>query len=198
MTFDGFRRHPDLEGRHAFLSASKYAWLRYNDQKLRDTFDNAMNAALGTRLHDVAKQLIELGLKQQASKKTFNMYVNDAIGFRMSPEVVLAYSPRIFGTVDAIYFGKPPRTPEFEGFRYILRIHDLKNGVTPAKMDQLLIYAALFFLEYGVKVSEVYIELRIYQNDEIDVYVPGIEEMVEIMSHIQHCDELLERFELES
>lgn len=193
MIFDGFRRHIELEGRHATFSASKYAWLRYDDEKIIATFDKAMNAALGTRLHNVAAELIELGLKQQASKKTFNMYVNDAISYRMSPEVVLAYSVNIFGTVDAIYFGPAPKKPEFEGFKYILRIHDLKNGETPAKMDQLLIYAAIFLLEYKMKVSDIYIELRIYQNDDIEYYVPGIEEMVDIMSHIQHVDEIIER-----
>ena len=33
-------------------------------------------------------------------------------------------------------------------FNKILRIHDYKSGITPAKMDQLMIYAALFCLEY--------------------------------------------------
>ena len=67
-------------------------------------------------------------------------YVNDAIGFRMKPEVILAYSDFCFGTADAISFRND-----------ILRVHDLKTGSRPAHMEQLLVYAALYCLEYKVK-----------------------------------------------
>ena len=102
---------------------------------------------MGTRLHAWAKETIDLGIKQPRSKKTIYAYVNDAIGFRMSTEVVLYYSDRFFGTADAISFRN--------GF---LRIHDLKTGKTAVHMEQLEIYAALFCLEYRVKPGDIEIE----------------------------------------
>ena len=29
-----FNKHSNLEGRHAFLGASKYHWIRYSDDKI--------------------------------------------------------------------------------------------------------------------------------------------------------------------
>lgn len=37
----------------------------------------------------------------------------------------------------------------------MLRIHDLKTGISPVHMDQLLIYAALFCLEYKIKPGSI-------------------------------------------
>lgn len=51
----------------------------------------------------------------------------------MTPEQILYYSDRWFGTADSIAFDKN-----------MLRIHDLKTGRRPAKMEQLMVYAALF------------------------------------------------------
>lgn len=102
--------------------------------------------------------MIQLGIKPQKTKQTFNMYVNDAIGFGMSPEVVLYYSDNCFGTTDAIRWDEKHR---------FLRIHDLKTGVTPAHMEQLEIYAALFCLEYRMDPLTIKFELRLYQNNEI-------------------------------
>lgn len=189
-----FNPHYELKDRHAFLSASKYSWLRYDDVKLIETFDKAMNAALGSRLHDLAKELIQLGIKLQRSDKTLNAYVNDAIGYKMEPEVPLYYSENVFGTADAIGYTKAPRNFEYEGksYSHILRIHDLKNGTTIAKMDQLLIYAGLFFLEYRIRPEDVYVELRIYQGDEMEVLVPELRDISFVMNHIVHCDQVLE------
>jgi hypothetical protein len=135
---------------------------------------------MGSRLHAWAKETIDLGIKQPRSNKTLCAYVNDAIGFKMSTEVVLYYSDRFFGTADAISFN-----------RNMLRIHDLKTGVTPAKMEQLMVYAALFCLEYGYKPRDIQMELRIYQNDEILYHEPTAEEIVPIMQQIVHLDKLL-------
>ena len=33
-----FKKHPDLIGKHAFLSPSNYSWLNYNEQKLTARF----------------------------------------------------------------------------------------------------------------------------------------------------------------
>ena len=127
-----FNNHRNLEGLHAPFSPSKSSWLRYDDEKLIDVFNNMQAAEYGTRLHAWAKETIDLGLKQPRSKKTIYAYVNDAIGFKMDTEVVLFYSERFFGTADSISFRNG-----------MLRIHDLKTGKTKVHMEQLEIYAAL-------------------------------------------------------
>lgn len=170
-----------LEGKHAFLSASQYHWIRYSDEKLDQRFQSSMEAARGTRLHQLAHDLIREGIKLGRSPKTLNMYVNDAIGFRMRPEQILYYSDNSFGTVDAISFRKNK-----------LRISDLKNGITPASMDQLKIYAALFCLEYKYRPHELEIELRIYQNDEVVYLEPDPDEIVHIMDRIVTFDKRIQ------
>ena len=91
-----FNNHNNLEGLHAPFGASKSSWLRYDDNKVIDAYINMQAAELGTRLHAWAKNTIDLGIKQPRSKKTIYSYVNDAIGFKMSTEVVLFYSKRFF------------------------------------------------------------------------------------------------------
>lgn len=172
-----FNTHSDLAGNHAFLSASKYHWIRYNEEKLESTFTTAMAAARGSRLHNLAMQLINEGVKLARTQATLNMYVNDAIGYRMKPEQVLFYSENAFGTVDAISFRKN-----------LLRIHDLKTGVNPGSHDQLLIYAAFFCLEYGFKPPEIDMELRLYQNDEIFPLIPDPKDVIDIMAIIVRFD----------
>ena len=102
----------------------------------------------------------------------------------MDTEVVLFYSPRFFGTADAISFRKN-----------FLRIHDLKTGKNPAKMEQLMVYAALFCLEYRIKPGDIEMELRIYQNDEIVIFNPTAEDILPIMDKIVHLDKLLARMD---
>ena len=177
-----FNEHGQLKGCHAFLSASKYHWVNYDEEKLATTYSNFLAVQKGTKLHDFAAQCIELGQKLPKSKKTLNMYVNDAIGFRMTPEQVLYYSDNCFGTADAISFR--------DG---LLRIHDLKTGATPAHMEQLMIYAALFCLEYRMKPAEIGMELRLYQSDEILIHEPEIDEIVPIMDKIVSFDKLIQR-----
>lgn len=179
-----FAKHSNLEGLHAIFSASQSAWLRYDDQKIIDVFRNKQAALIGTRLHSWAKETIDLGIKQPKSKKTLYAYVNDAIGFKMSTEVVLYYSDRFFGTADSISFR--------DNF---LRIHDLKTGISPVHMDQLKVYAALFCLEYKIKPGNIDIELRIYQNDEILFFNPTAEDIVPIMDRIVHLNKVLEQID---
>ena len=179
-----FNRHTNLEGLHAPFGASKSSWLRYSDEKIIEVYNNLQAAEMGTRLHEWAKQTIDLGIKQSRSKKTIYSYVNDAIGFNMSTEVILFYSERFFGTADAISFRNN-----------FLRIHDLKTGRRPVHMEQLEIYAALFCLEYKVKPGDIHMELRIYQNDEILVYEPTAEDILPIMDKIVHVDKMLEKIE---
>lgn len=181
-----FINHHNLEGLHAPFSPSQSSWLRYDDAKALEVYANKKAAEMGSRLHKWAKDTIDLGIKQPRSKKTIYAYVNDAIGFRMRTEVVLFYSPRFFGTADTISFknGK-------------LRIHDLKTGKTPVHIEQLMIYAALFCLEYKVKPHDIEIELRIYQNDDCDPCTPEADDIQAIMDHIVHLDKLLENAERE-
>lgn len=181
-----FFRHTTLEGLHAPFSASQSHWLRYDDDKIVETYLNKKASEMGTRLHAWAKETIDLGIKQPKSKKTIYAYVNDAIGFKMETEVVLFYSPRFFGTADAISFRKN-----------FLRIHDLKTGKTPTSMEQLLVYAALFCLEYKVKPGEIEMELRIYQNDDYKYCNPTAEDILPIMDRIVYLDQLLDKIDNE-
>lgn len=181
-----FAKHSSLEGLHAPFGASKSAWLRYDDEKVLATYSNMKAKEMGTRLHAWAKETIDLGIKQPRSKKTIYAYVNDAIGFKMSTEVVLLYSPRFFGTADAICFRNG-----------MLRIHDLKTGKNPVHMEQLMIYAALFCLEYKIKPADIEMELRIYQNDEVLYHNPTAEEITSIMDRIIYLDKLLETLDYE-
>ena len=187
-----FNNHYNLSGLHAPFTASQPAWLRYDDEKAKEAYARKKSAELGTRLHAWAKETIDLGIKQPRSKKTIYEYVNDAIGFKMSTEVVLFYSDRFFGTADAICFREDRKTG-----RYVLRIHDLKTGKRPAKMEQLEVYAALFCLEYNKKPGDISFELRIYQNDEVIIHNPTAEDILPIMDKIVHLNKLLEKIDNE-
>lgn len=181
-----FNSHKQLEGLHAIFSPSQPYWLRYDDDKAVEVMTIKQAADMGTKYHEWAKKTIDLGIKQPKSKKTLYAYVNDAIGYKMSTEVVLYYSPRFFGTADSISFRNN-----------FLRIHDLKTGKRPVHPEQLLVYAALFCLEYKVKPSEIDIELRIYQNDDILVMEPKADDIVPIIDKIIHLDKVLEKIDLE-
>lgn len=129
-----FRKHLQVkEGDHAYLGASKYHWINYDAAKLESTYRRFLKAQQGTELHEFAAKCIKLRQKLPRTPLTLNMHVNDAIGYRMTPEQVLYYSENCFGTADAIKFSKD-----------FLRIHDLKTGDIPAHMQQLEIYTALF------------------------------------------------------
>lgn len=175
-----FNDHWELEGRHAFLSPSNYHWVNYSSDKLQERYLNHLATERGTRLHALAKELIDLGVKLPRSNKTLNLYVNDAIGYKMKTEQPLFYSWNCFGTADAISFRKD-----------LLRIHDLKTGQTPASMTQLEVYAALFCLEYDMGPAEIGVELRIYQKDEVLVHEPDPEEIFFIMDRIVEFDSMI-------
>lgn len=181
-----FNNHSMLEGKHAFLGASKYHWINYDANKVADSYSKFLAVQKGTELHDFAAQCIKLGQKLPRSKKTLNMYVNDAIGFKMTPEQVLYYSENCFGTADSISFRNG-----------LLRIHDLKTGVIPAHMEQLMIYAALFCLEYKVKPSEIDMELRLYQSDNVFYHNPTAEDIVPIIDKIISFDKIIENIKIE-
>lgn len=187
-----FNKHSALVGSHAFLSASKPHWIRYDEERLKRYFVTQQAAARGSRLHSIAQQLITERIKLPHNDQTLNRYVNDAISYRMSPEQLLFYSINFFGTPDAIAYSEKKR---------ILRISDLKTGEKEASFDQLVIYSALFFLEYGdamgITPNDVLVELRIYQNDGVKEGIADPVDIMEIMAAGIHFDTLIEQWKEE-
>ncbi len=177
-----FNRHSKLEGQHAFLGASKYHWINYDENKVAESYNRFLATQKGTQLHAFAAQCIRLGQKLPRTHKTLNEYVNDAIGYKMTPEQILFYSDNCFGTADAIVFRNG-----------LLRIHDLKTGVIPAHIEQLEVYAALFCLEYKVKPADIEMELRLYQSDDILISNPTVEDIMPIMDKIVVFDRIINR-----
>lgn len=204
-----FNKHSELEGRHAILSPSKHYWLNYDDEALLKTYASSFATDIGTLVHEYACDRIRYKLpldpENEESKNGlllhlmkngipfrvidldrlfYNLvpYVNDCIGFKMDSEIVLKYSDLCFGTADAIGVR-----------RNWLRIFDLKTGVTPASMDQLLCYAGLFFMEYkrDYRPDTMKVELRIYQNQEIQTSNPTVEEVKSVMKKIAHGNAVL-------
>ena len=155
---------------HAYAADS----IRYRE-RLRKT------DAKGVKFDLMRRGIPEFAIDIPAVFSNLMAYVNDAIGYQMDPEIVLYYSDLCFGTADAIMVDHE-----------VLRIHDLKTGTTPAKMDQIMIYAGLFFLEYGFKPEKIRTELRIYQSDEIIVHEPEIEDIREVMDRIVDADRVLQ------
>lgn len=188
-----FRTHFELEGKHAFLSPSKYSWINYSDERLAEVYKNQQMIQRGTELHRIAKDLITNEIRLPRTKQTLNMYVNDAIGYGMSPEVILKplpFSDNAYGTADSISYSDKNK---------FLRIHDLKTGSSPASMDQLKIYAAFFCLEYGDEIgikhdpSQIDIELRIYQSDNVITHLPDPDEIKDIMDRTITGNDIIER-----
>lgn len=174
-----------LRGQHAFLSPSQYHWVNYTQDKLTERYLNVLATQRGTELHDIASRLIELKIKLPRTKETLNQFVNDAIGYRMSTEFGLLYSPNAFGVCDALSFRKN-----------LLRIHDLKTGKTKTSMTQLKTYAALFCLDYGKNPTDIEIILRIYQYDDYVEEIPNPEEIQKIIDKIIDSDKIIEEIKL--
>ena len=182
-----FNRHSNLAGRHAFLSPSQYHWVNYEDDKLDRMFKLSMAAQRGTELHAFAHEAVRLGVKMEDVPKTLNLYINDAIGYRMSPEQILYYSDNAFGSVDTIMFRKGR-----------LRIHDLKTGQTKSSMHQLEVYVALFCLEYEESPMKIEIDLAIYQHNRIYPHKPDPDVIIHIMDKIKTFDRRITQMRLEA
>lgn len=177
-----FKPFFELKNKHSFLSPSKHTWIHWDREKIINSFKNYRAAERGTKLHAIAEDLIREGLKLQDSKSTLGMYVNDAVEYKMTPEVALYYSDNCFGHADALCFRRKK-----------LRIFDLKTGtITPGSMDQLLIYAALFCFTYDIDPKSIKYDLRIYQFDQATCYEPTGEEIAEIMDIIIDTDSVVE------
>jgi len=176
-----WKSYSHLKNTHAFLSPSKHYWLNYNQEKLITTYENFKKVALGTQYHALASELIVLAVRLPNTAASLNSFVNDAIGFKMESEVLLYYSMNCYGTTDAISFS--------DG---VLRIHDLKTGKAPGSIDQLLVYAALFCLDYVVEPKEIKeIHLRLYQNEEILELSPTVKDIYDVVSRIQEADKII-------
>lgn len=201
-----FNTHSNLVGQHAFLGASKFYWLNYDEETLVARYKQQYATQIGTALHKLASDCIKnhIRLSKSADRHlvllelirnnipvefidvpiildTLVPFVNDAIGFKMTSEQILYYSENCFGTADTISFRDK-----------VLRIHDYKSGGTPAHMEQLLIYAALFCLEYKINPYEIAeTELRIYQNGEILYHKPEGEEIKAITDRIVDSDNVI-------
>lgn len=184
------KKNTRLIGLHAFLSPSTYRWLDYDEDKLRASYFNKQQARLGDELHAYAQKAIELKVKQADNGTTLSTYINDAIGFRMTPEFPLYYSDDCFGTTDAIGFRQERWA---DGTFFTLRISDLKTGLIAAEMKQLLIYAGIFCHEYKYNPRDLKIVLRIYQNDAIEELIPDPSEVLMIMSRIKSQATLIAR-----
>ncbi len=191
-----WKDHSNLRNRHAVLAPSNHSWTNYDDDKLIFRFDSEQRKSLGTDLHEWAETTIllhqrmkKLGmvpdLIQKRPKTTIQMYMNDAVKYNMRVEQPLSYDDQYcFGTADSIILDGNT-----------LRIHDLKTGETPASMDQLIKYAALFCLEYNYDPNQLIFDLRIYQTDEIVIYKATPEEIIAMMNLIVHDCDILRRHE---
>lgn len=151
-----FTPHPEVADRHAFLSPSKYSWMRYDEEKLDRVWLTRLAAVRGTEEHEYAAMAIRLGRRQPANGDTLNMYINDCIRWKMTPEVALVGNEHFFGHADAAGFRKN-----------VFRVSDYKSGVTATSMDQPKCYVAAFCMEYDLSPFDFAAEMRIYQNGEI-------------------------------
>lgn len=204
-----WNNHSQFEGMHAFLGASNYHWINWNTDVLHQRYYSQYATEIGTTIHELArdcirsrmkltkhdKHLVEMslyhaGIPKEAYDSEMILtnlipFVNDAIGYHMSSEVILFYSIECFGTTDAIVFNEKDK---------ILRIHDLKTGQVPAHIEQLFIYAALFCLEYHKDPRTFKTELRFYQNLEVLIHNPEAEEIIKYMDLIKSRVQILQSY----
>lgn len=206
-----FTDHSKLKGKHALLAPSQPTWLNYPDEeKLYQKYKSIFAQEIGTQMHELAETLIKSNIKLGKSDKkvllthlltkgiprnvididylfgNFANYVNDAIGFKMTPEQILVYSEDCFGTADTICFRDK-----------ILRIHDLKTGRSPVHIEQLMVYAALFCLEYNHKPTDIEIELRIYQDGNVIFHNATADDILPIMDKIVTSAQYIQTLRME-
>lgn len=181
-----WKDHSALIGTHALLSASSYGWTNYDDNKLVHFLENHDAKERGTQLHEFASTCIKLKQKLPKNNKALNMFVNDCIGFRMRSEQILYFSPKCYGTTDAISYSEKAK---------LLRISDFKSGTVKASFRQLEVYAALFCLEYSKIPFDMTIEMRLYQYDSVEFAEANPNVINEIMNKIIQFDDIIEKWE---
>lgn len=209
MAFKFYVNQQYLE-KHFTLSPSSHRLDRdRTDEELDQMKRSEYAKDIGTKLHELAASHIKFGIRTTKTKMydeivlklceagvprviidpglyldTIVPYINDAITLDMTPEVPLVYSPEAGGTTDAISFNERKR---------YLRIHDLKTGRIPAKMDQLIAYAAYFCLCYKKNPYKDIsgMELRIYQSGDIVVLNPEANDISSMMDRIKRMNDYL-------
>lgn len=208
-----FNKHPEIkDGSHAILAPSQKILSRqdFSQEQLDNYIRSKYATSIGTEIHKVAARMIaekqpvtKAGIKAIIFDQLYQAriprklidpdqyidtvlpYIKDAIGFDLIPEQPLVYCyPVAFGTADAI---------RYNPVKCELRIHDLKTGRIPASMDQLIEYAAYFFLEYGIKPGEVSTTLCIYQNGEIVTGLPKASDILPIMDRAKTLTKYLKQ-----
>lgn len=210
-----YNDHRRLEGKHAYLGCSQSSWQNRSDEQLVNMYYSRFASEIGTAIHKLAQNCIDRKMKLRKTDdhlvdyflevewpslyggsfipkgaydskmliETLSIFVNDAIGFRMDSEVILAYNEDYaFGTSDAFCCDEKTKT---------IRIHDLKTGIHPVKMDQLLLYAANYCLEYNKNPKNYKFELRIYQCADVIEYFPDPSEVEDHMQKIIHATKVL-------
>lgn len=211
-----FFNHPEVkEGMHAIISPSRHILKPdYTKEQFENYIRSSYATTIGTSIHELCSQLIDEGIRLDTENETRKfiehklhqdhiprnlvdatnyiptvmLYVNDAIGYGLTTEQVLKYSDFAFGTADAIRYN--PNTSK-------LRIHDLKTGKIQASLDQLVSYAALFFLEYHVKPQDVETTICIYQNGDILTGLPKASDILPIMTKIKQLDKYYKQYYME-
>jgi hypothetical protein len=200
------------KGTHAMFGASQYSWINYPDPKMIiEKYKSKKAADFGTKIHEIAAKLITLCKKLPKSypairllliyalgydtelitdivMDTLRMYVNDAIGFGMDAEQLVFYSEYFYGTADAISMSET---------KSLLRIHDLKTGKTPARLEQLLIYAAYYCLQHDKDPRDLFFELRIYQQGDVIIGRPTAAELTLLMNKIITFNKVIQEYESE-
>ena len=204
-----FRSYSNLDDKHARFSPSQPYWLNDTEEGIIKRFRSQYAAQIGTIFHDFARRYIKHGLRlAKSDKKTVILdllesgipgsvidsldidfifenvqeYVNDAVAYRMSPEVHLYFSDNFFGTADAISFDEKKNK---------LKIFDLKTGSSTPHLEQLIIYTALFCLDYKVNPFDISTELKIYKNNEVQIDEPDPSDIMDAMEKIRLFDEII-------
>lgn len=209
-----YNDHRKLEGKHAYIGCSQSSWESRNDEQLVSMYYSKFASEIGTAIHELAQDCINNKIKLRKTDdhlidyqlqvywfkktgiripkgaydsrmliETVALFVNDALGFRMDSEVILAYDETYaFGTSDAFICDERTKT---------IRVHDLKTGIHPVKMTQLLLYAAQYCLEYKKNPKDYKFELRVYQGGEIIEYFPMAAEVEEHMQKIVYATTVL-------
>lgn len=209
-----YNDHRKLEGKHAYIGCSQYSWENRTDEQLVKMYYSKFASDIGTAIHQFASECIKRKIKLRDTDehmieyfiqviwvqltgvripiqaydskkliKTVSLFVNDAIDYHMDSEVILAYDEKYaFGTSDAF---------QCDEYNKTIRVHDLKTGIHPVKMTQLILYAAEYCLEYDKNPKDYKFETRIYQGDDIIEYFPDSKEVEEHMRKIVHAVNVL-------
>lgn len=183
-----FKPHSELEGMHSFLAPSNPAWLNDDEDKLIARYNKRQKAQRGTELHAWAHECIRLGRLQPEGGDIIAQYINDGIRWRMRNEVILFFSLFGFGSADSV---------RYDIVKRVLRVSDLKTGVTIASFVQLECYAALFCLEYDLNPFEISIELRIYQGRQVKEVLADPDRIFHIMDRYKWATKVLEEYRKE-